>query len=69
MAPFDFAHSDGVPLSDPICYLQNLRWLLNVCQILLNFKVFHWQLLFWYSQAFLQLRHVKHIVHCEQILW
>jgi hypothetical protein len=30
MAPFDFAHSDGVPPSDPICYLQYLGWLLNV---------------------------------------
>jgi hypothetical protein len=63
MTPFDFAHSDGVPPSDPIYCLQNLRWLLNVRQILLNFKVFRSQLLLWYSQAFLQLRHVKHIMH------
>jgi hypothetical protein len=69
MAPFDFAHPDGVPPSDPICCLQNLGWLLNVRQILLDFKVFRWQLLFWYSQAFLQLKHVKHIVHCGQFLW
>jgi hypothetical protein len=69
MAPFDFAHRDGVPPGDPICCLQNLRWLLNISQIFLNFKIFRWQLLFLYSQAFLQLRHVEHIVHYGQALW
>jgi hypothetical protein len=58
MAPFDFAHPDGVPPSDLICCVQNLRLLLNIRQ------VFHWQLLFWYPQAFHQLRHVKQIMHC-----
>jgi hypothetical protein len=53
MAPFDFAHPNGVPMSDLICYLQNLGWLLNVRQIFLSFKVFRWQLLFLYSQTFL----------------
>jgi hypothetical protein len=35
--------------------LQNLSWLLNLSQIFLNFKILCWQLLFWHSQAFLQL--------------
>jgi hypothetical protein len=69
MAPFNFAHPDGFSPSDPICYLQNMSWLLNIRQIFLNFKVFRWQLLFWYSQAFLQLRHMEHIVHSGQIFW
>jgi hypothetical protein len=64
VTPPDFAHSDGVSPGDPVCKLQNLRWLLYVGQIFLNFQTLHWQLLFWYSQTFLQLRHVEHIVHC-----
>jgi hypothetical protein len=59
MTPFDFAHPDGISPSDPICCLQNLSWLLNIGQILLNFKIFCWQLLLWHSQAFLQLRHME----------
>jgi hypothetical protein len=34
VTPSDFAHSDGIPPGDSICNLQNLRWLLYVCQIL-----------------------------------
>jgi hypothetical protein len=36
VTPFDFAHPDGTSPSDPICCLQNLSWLLNIGQILLN---------------------------------
>jgi hypothetical protein len=35
----------------------------------LNFKILYWQLLFWHSQAFLQLRHMEYIVYSRQILW
>ena len=69
VTPSDFAHPDGVPPGDSVCKLQNLCWLLYVCQILLDFQVLHWQLFFWYSQTLLQLRHVEHIVHCRQTFW
>jgi hypothetical protein len=46
IAPFEFAHPDGASPSDSVCCLQNLSWLLNISQILLNFKVLCWQLLF-----------------------
>jgi hypothetical protein len=65
--PPDFAHSDGLPSGDFVCNLKDLRWLLNVVQVLLDFKTFHWQLLFWHIQALLQLRHMKDIMHCGQI--
>jgi hypothetical protein len=46
MIPSDFAHSDGLPSGDSICSLKDLRWLLNVGQVLLDFKTLHWQLFF-----------------------
>jgi hypothetical protein len=67
--PSDFAHSDGLPLGDSVCDLKDLHWLLNVGQVLLDFETFHWQLLFWHTQALLQLRHMKDIMHSRQILW
>jgi hypothetical protein len=67
--PSNFAHFDGLPSGDSICNLKDLHWLLNVGQVLLDFKTFHWQLLFWHTQAFLQLRHMKDIMHSRQILW
>jgi hypothetical protein len=67
--PSAFAHSYGLPSGDSICSLKDLRWLLNVGQVLLDFKVFHWQLLFWHSQTLLQLRHMKDIMHCGETLW
>jgi hypothetical protein len=63
MAPFDFAHPDGAPLSDSVCCLQNMGWLLDVSQIFLNFELLSWQLLLRHSQAFLQLRHMEHVMH------
>jgi hypothetical protein len=30
VTPPDFAHSDSVPLGDPVCSLKNLRWFLYV---------------------------------------
>ena len=59
MIPFDFAHSDGLPSDDSVCNLKDLHCLLDVGQVLLDFKTFHWQLLFWHTQALLQLRHMK----------
>jgi hypothetical protein len=67
--PSDFAHSDCLPSGDSVCSLKDLRWLLNVGQVLLDFKAFHWQLLLWHSQTLLQLRHMKDIMHCGQTLW
>jgi hypothetical protein len=67
--PSDFAHSDGLPSGDSVCSLKDLRRLLNVGQVLLDFKTFNWQLLFWHSQTFLQLRHMKDIMHIRQIFW
>jgi hypothetical protein len=67
--PSDFAHSDGLPSGDSVCSLKDLRWFLNVGQVLLDFKAFHWQLLFWHSQTLLQLRHMEDIMLCGQILW
>jgi hypothetical protein len=69
MIPSDFAHSDGLPSSDSVCGLKDLHWLLDVGQVFLDFKTFHWQLLFWHTQALLQLRHMKDIMHCGHILW
>jgi hypothetical protein len=66
--PYDFAHSDGLPPGDSVCSLKDLRWLLNVGQVLLDFKAFHWQLLFWHSRTLLQLRYMKDIMHCGQTL-
>jgi hypothetical protein len=63
MAPLDFAHFDGASSSDSVCCLQNLSWLLDICQIFLNFEVLGWQLLLWYSQTLLQLGHMEHIMH------
>jgi hypothetical protein len=57
MTPSNFAHSDSLPSSDSVCSLKDLHWLLNIGQVLLDFKTFHWQLLFWHTQTFLQLRH------------
>jgi hypothetical protein len=45
MIPFDFAHSDGLPPGDSVCGLKDLCWLLNIGQVLLDFKTFHRQLL------------------------
>jgi hypothetical protein len=67
--PSDLAHSDGLPSGDSVCSLKDLRWFLRLSQVLLDFKTFHWQLLFWHSQAFLQLRHMKDIMHNRQIFW
>jgi hypothetical protein len=67
--PSDFAHSDGLPLGDSVCGLKDLRWLLNVGQVFLDFKTFNWQLLLWHTQALLQLRHMKYIMHNRQIFW
>jgi hypothetical protein len=53
VVPSDFAHSDGLPLGDYICRLKDLRWFLCVGQVLLDFKSFHWQLLFWHTQTLL----------------
>jgi hypothetical protein len=36
VTPFDFAHSDSIPLGDPVCSLKNLRWLFYVGQVLLD---------------------------------
>jgi hypothetical protein len=69
MIPPDFAHSDGLPSSDSICGFKDLRWLLCVGQVLLDFKTFYWQLLFRHTQTLLQLRHMKDIMHNRQILW
>jgi hypothetical protein len=69
MIPSDFAHSDGLPSGDYVCSLKDLRWLLCVGQVLLEFKAFHWQLLLWHSQTLLQLRHMKNIMHIRQIFW
>jgi hypothetical protein len=49
MIPSDFAHSDGLPPGDSVCSLKDLRWLLNVGQVLLDFKTFHRQLLLWHT--------------------
>jgi hypothetical protein len=68
MIPFDLAHSDGLPSGGSVYNLKDLHWLLNVGQVLLDFKTFHWQLLFWHTQALLQLRHMKDIMHSRQIL-
>jgi hypothetical protein len=65
MTPSDFAHSDSLPLGDSVCSLNNLRWLLNIGQVFLDFKTLHRQLLFWHTQTFLQLRHMKDIMHGE----
>jgi hypothetical protein len=69
MTPSDFAHSDSLPSGDSVCSLNNLRWLLNIGQVFLDFKTLHWQLLFWHTQTFLQLRHMKDIMHGGQIIW
>jgi hypothetical protein len=37
VTPSDFAHSDSVPLGFPVCSLQNLRGLLYVGQVFLDF--------------------------------
>jgi hypothetical protein len=67
MIPSDFAHSDGLPSGDSVCGFKDLRWFLCVGQVLLDLQTFHWQLLFWHSQALLQLRHMKDIMHNRQI--
>jgi hypothetical protein len=67
--PPDFAHSDGLPSGDSVCSLKDLRWFLCVGQVLLDFKTFHWQLLFRHTQALLQLGHMKDIMYGRQILW
>jgi hypothetical protein len=37
VTPPNFAHSDSVPPGDPVCSLKNLRWLLYVGQVFLDF--------------------------------
>jgi hypothetical protein len=69
MTPSDFARSDSLPSGDSVCSLNNLCWLLNMGQVLLDFETLHWQLLFWHTQTFLQLRHMKDIMHGTQIFW
>jgi hypothetical protein len=69
MTPSDFAHSDSLPSGDSVCSLNDLRWLLNIGQVFLDFKTFHWQLLFWHAQTLLELRHMKDIMHSRQIFW
>jgi hypothetical protein len=41
VTPSDFARFDSVPPGDPIYSLQNLRWLLYVGQVFLDFQVVH----------------------------
>jgi hypothetical protein len=41
MTPSDFAHYDSLPSSDSVCSLKDLHWLLNIGQVLLDFKTFH----------------------------
>ena len=67
--PSDFAHSDGLPSGDSVCGLKDLRWLLNVGQVLLDFRTLDWQLLFWHTETLLQLRHMKDIMHSRQTFW
>ena len=69
MAPSDFAHSDSLLSGDSVCSLNNLRWLLNIGQVFLDFETLHWQLLLWHRQTLLQLRHMKDIMHSGQIIW
>jgi hypothetical protein len=69
MTPSDFAHSDSLPSGDSICSLNDLRWLLNIGQVFLDFKTLHWYLLFWHTQTFLQLRQMKDIMYNRQIFW
>jgi hypothetical protein len=66
VTPSDLAHSVSFPLGVSVCSLKNLRWLLYVGQVLLDLQTFHWQLLLWHTQALLQLRHMKDIMHCGQ---
>jgi hypothetical protein len=49
VTPSDFAHSDSLPPGDSVCSLKNLRGLLYIGQVLLDFRTFHWQLLFWHT--------------------
>jgi hypothetical protein len=67
--PSDFAHSDGLSPGDSVCRLKDLHWLLYIGQVLLDFKTFHWQLLFWHTQTLLQLRYMKDNMHCGQAFW
>jgi hypothetical protein len=53
MTPSYFAHSDSLPSGDSVCSLNDLRWLLSIGQIFLDFKTFHLQLLFWHAQTLL----------------
>jgi hypothetical protein len=69
VTPSNFAHFDSLPPGDSVYSLKNLRWLLYVGQVLLDFKTFHWQLLFWNTQTLLQLRYMKDIMHCGQTFW
>jgi hypothetical protein len=69
VTPSDLAHSDSLPSGDSVCSLKNLRWLLNIGQVLLDLQTFHWQLLFWHTQTLLQLRHMEDIMHCGQAFW
>jgi hypothetical protein len=69
MTPSDFAHSDSFPSGDSVCSLNDFRWLLNIGQVFLDFETFHWKLLSWHTQTFLQLRHMKDIKHGRQIIW
>jgi hypothetical protein len=37
VTPSDFAHSDSFPPGDSVCSLKNLRWLLYIGQVFLDF--------------------------------
>nr|ABA97081.1 retrotransposon protein, putative, Ty3-gypsy subclass [Oryza sativa Japonica Group] len=44
-------------------------WLLHISQTLLDVNVLRVSLLFWYPQAFLQLRHMEHIMDTNHVGW
>jgi hypothetical protein len=53
--PLNFAHSNDFDASHSFSSIQNLDWAFTVGQITTKVKLFHWQLLLWYSQALLKL--------------
>jgi hypothetical protein len=69
MTPSKFAQYDSLSSGDSVCSLNDLRWLLNIGQVFLDFNTLHLQLIFWHTQTFLQLRHLKDIMHDRQIFW
>ena len=63
ITPLNFIKLYSPSSSNSLLLIQNLNRMLLIGKIRLYLDFFHFYLFSWYSEAFLELRHMKHIVY------